>query len=195
MKIGDEQTLFAEQKMLDLVIGYIVTGHVQKHQVYSRIITPGPFDRLNFGEEDSKGGIKTIENFDKPEYNTYKFLKNNLAKTFMDVIVVEHDLESLINQLIPIIEPLRDDSEIRLLFNVDNPLYMNDEVSSRFPNINFTINRIEDKEELIIEEEEELFYSEHGEEITSSNILQLLEAKLDSRNVKDKETILEYFKG
>lgn len=82
----ENEEAYDERAMLDITIGFIVIGHIHTHSTYERIIAPGSFDRLTFGQEEDKGLI-TIQygNALGTSYNKYKFHVNPHATKFTTV--------------------------------------------------------------------------------------------------------------
>ena len=138
-----------EEDILSLCTGYVVAGHVHKHQVYGRIITPGPVERLSHNHEDPTGMIITREFPTRPEDNLYEFIENDNAKIFKTIDVKSTVYSDLLQEIIPILRGLPHTSEIRLRFSPDNPLILRgtfDDVSELY-NFDFcTTTPIEDEE-------------------------------------------------
>ena len=60
----------------------IFVNHVHQHRVRGKIVAPGSFDRLCFGDEESKGYVIHEIN---PDGIHYEFIENLKAKTMIEV--------------------------------------------------------------------------------------------------------------
>lgn len=181
---GDETTLWNEEKMLGIVKGYIVCGHIHTHQTFSRIITPGSFTRLSHGQEEPKGVIYTIEG----EVPIIKFIENKEANTFNTYKIKSETYPDLIVELGPIISKLPFDAKVRLQIddgnNIPNVCNTDDLKFHKEQMIEFQTKKIV-KKELVVERE----IMERRENITNDTVKTYVSDNID--NEFDLSTILE----
>lgn len=83
----DIKIIYDKDMFEDIVDGYVVMGHVHTPSSYKNIAYCGSFDRLNHGEEESKGFLK-IER--KPDWKC-TFIKHKNPVKFITIKIPETD--------------------------------------------------------------------------------------------------------
>lgn len=178
------KTLESSHNELDYLFitdGFIVINHVHTHSVFKKILAPGSFDRLSHGEEEAKGGMYV----EIGKENTYRFLPNKNAKTFIDYVFEENsDLSTNIKKLKKFCRKLKPDSYVRLI-NTNNDLNIK-EIEKYVSDINFKIkdNRQSDKEIInLISHNEKLNLTE----LNNKTIPKLMKERLIKRGLTKEE--------
>ena len=182
-----------ELKILSLCSGFVVSGHIHKHQVYGRIITPGPIERLSHGHEDPVGIIITREFPLDTDKNLYEFIENDRAKIFKTINVLSTTYTDLLNEVVPHLMGIPKYSEIRLKFKDENPLLMRGDFNdiSDFHNFEFitesSILQLLDyvNEEIVSNDESIMILNEN----TTPTLIGELLSRYDINNT-DRERIL-----
>ena len=155
MPFGKPEHTHIEAEYLALVRGYIIIGHIHGHKVFSRIITPGSFDRLAHGEEEDKGIIMTLT-YKNPDQNSWVFIKNRAAKIFKTISVTQGTDEELIAHLAEFTRHYPDGAAIRLALPEGSPLIMSNEAERTFTRFVMTRIIMEDKKDLSEEQVAEM---------------------------------------
>lgn len=174
-----------EKDYLEIVKHYIFIGHVHKHSVYKKIIAAGSPDRLVHGEEEDKGIVFALINKLNPKENSYKFIVNKYAKTFLTIKVENEDFQELIKTASRTIKNLRPDSHVRFVVDENNKVIKNNiiDLKKMFPKINFTEDKIEKETISIFNHKMTKSKDIKTFSITQDNIIQLINDK-----IKDKVT-------
>ncbi len=173
----------SEKEYLAIVKHFIFIGHVHKHSAFKKILAAGSPDRMAHGEEEDKGIVFALINKSNPKMNSYKFLVNKYAKTFLTIKVINDDFKELITTASKILKSLRPDSHVKFEVDEKNNVIKNNiiELKKMFPKINFTEDKI--TKEAITIFNHKITKVKHIESfsITKDNIIQLINDK-----VKDK---------
>lgn len=173
----------SEKDYLEIVKHFIFIGHVHRHSAFKKILAAGSPDRMAHGEEEDKGIIFALINKSNPKLNSYKFLVNKYAKTFLTIKVINDDFKELITTASKILKSLRPDSHVRFAVEEKNNVIKNNiiELKKMFPKINFTEDKI--TKEAITIFNHKITKVKHIESfsITKDNIISLINDK-----VKDK---------
>ncbi len=173
----------SEKEYLAIVKHFIFIGHVHKHSAFKKILAAGSPDRMAHGEEEDKGIVFALINKSNPKMNSYKFLVNKYAKTFLTIKVINDDFKELITTASKILKSLRPDSHVKFEVEEKNNVIKNNiiELKKMFPKINFTEDKI--TKEAITIFNHKITKVKHIESfsITKDNIIQLINDK-----VKDK---------
>lgn len=164
-----------ESSYLDIVKYYITIGHVHTPSAYERILAPGSFDRLVHGEEECKGGLLCRLFTDGTM--SFKFLKNNYAKTFKTLIYSGLDETTIVNKLKNDLKGLKDDSYVRI--EVDNDVKLLSNLKTflhNYPKLNIKFKT----DKTILEEVDIVKTSDlHTFEINIDNIEELMLKELN----------------
>ena len=173
----------SEKDYLAIVKHFIFIGHVHKHSAFKKILAAGSPDRMAHGEEEDKGIVFALINKSNPKLNSYKFLVNKYAKTFLTIKVINDDFKELITTASKILKSLRPDSHVKFEVEEKNNVIKNNiiELKKMFPKINFTEDKI--TKEAITIFNHKITKVKHIESfsITKDNIISLINDK-----VKDK---------
>lgn len=173
----------SEKDYLEIVKHFIFIGHVHRHSAFKKILAAGSPDRMAHGEEEDKGIIFALINKSNPKLNSYKFLVNKYAKTFLTIKVINDDFKELITTASKILKSLRPDSHVKFAVEEKNNVIKNNiiELKKMFPKINFTEDKI--TKEAITIFNHKITKVKHIESfsITKDNIISLINDK-----VKDK---------
>jgi len=113
---GDETTLFDEKFMLNLCSGFIVAGHIHTHQVFSRILTPGSFTRLKFGQEEDKGALLL-------DGESFRFIINNHTDIFYTIKVFSTTPDEFFMEVVPKLISLPVGANVKIVASHDNLIF------------------------------------------------------------------------
>ena len=158
----------------DFVRYCVLISHVHNHTSKGKIIAPGSFDRLVFGEEEAKGAIYLKINPNTGLYWT--FLENKGAKLFDTIEINDNDISKAKGRLLKKLSKYSSDY-LRIVYR-DKTLDVKLLASiCRENNIILSTKYISDE----IEEGEDDIPSDIIEEfsITKDNIYQLLSSEVD----------------
>lgn len=132
------------ERYLGIVRYLIYIGHVHQHSVYKRIVSAGSTDRLKHNEEEPKGIVRTV--IRKNGDNSIKFIKNTSAKIFETITCTGKNVDKVLKDLTKRLASYPDDSHIRIKAGVSDGILESVPVlKERFPNLNFTSARDEEK--------------------------------------------------
>ena len=178
----DQFNIHDQDEYLLIVDGFILAGHVHKFSVYKeRLITVGSLNRLQFNEEDKKGGVVTVENFSTGD-SDFIFVENKYASAYKTIDIYDESRADIIAILRKLVKELPFGSNVRLRMMTTNDTYMSFE---EFPSINITIKLFEENhlDELVDDNPERV------KVIDGSNIVNLIIDKLSdtvSQDIKIK---------
>lgn len=135
---------------LKIVKHWILVGHVHFHSIYQRIAAAGSFDRLVHGEEGPKGYLMGTMNFHgNPKDDEIYFIENKGAKKYVTIDCFDDEsMEDLLIKIKSIVEPLPNESYIRIRANRGNPIFSN---MAEVAKIN--LSNIWSKDDKILEDE------------------------------------------
>jgi DNA repair exonuclease SbcCD nuclease subunit len=134
---------------LSIVKHYITIGHIHTFSVLDRIIAQGSFDRLSHGEEDPKGAV--VVYLSKEGNDSFTFVENKNAKSFVTVELRRKDLDESIKKLEKVLSKLRDDSNIRIKAAKDHPVFVAfDELKNKYPNFHFVKKALDEEEDYVL---------------------------------------------
>ena len=151
LAIAPEEHLHNEEELLNLVEGFIVSGHIHKFQCFNRIITPGSFERLQHNEEEAKGGVLTIEFVKEPHKNEFRFLENEHAKIFKTIHIETETMDEMFLQLNDYILSTPHGSNFALKFEANNPLFQHKSFIQNYPDHNITFVK-KDEDNILLSE-------------------------------------------
>lgn len=169
-----------EDEYSKLVDGFIVIGHIHKHNYNGKIIAQGSFDRLAHGEEEDKGGI--IVTLNKYGDNSWVFLKNKYAKIYNTYDYTHLDADSVKKELEKDLKILQPGSMVRLLVSKDSGLIKHKkEISELYPNLVVKIETKGDKDTYTDIAKPIKFEMLDSFSITRDNIMELISRELTTK--------------
>ena len=175
-----------EKDYIEIVRHFILIGHCHKHSVYklktddAMIIAAGSPDRMCHSEEEDKGIVFALINKDNPKENSYRFLVNKYAKTFLTIKVENDDFQELIKSASKTLKSLRPDSHVRFAVDENNKVIKNNiiDLKKMFPKINFTEDKITKEAISIFNHKITKVKNIESFSITKDNIIQLINDKI-----------------
>jgi len=208
LKIVGEDGYHRTEDFLSITEHFTVSGHVHKPAKVDRILIPGSFDRLKFGEEEPKGALLTVEHLDDSSKDEMYFLENKRSKLFVTFKINSTNINGLIDELMSQIskydsihpKKISDDSSIRLIL-------LNDASILNTSNLAFEINNaLNSRFDITIKTEDGLHQEEEEvidvgirktQQINHTNIKETLSAHLLEKNVSPEivESVLSLIKG
>lgn len=176
--------MLSESKFQDLVKHYITIGHIHTFSTNGRIIAPGSFDRLTFGQEEPKGGI-FIEYHPLLE-DKFTFLENTNAMLFNTIEILENeDYDIFLSKLDKLIKQMKK-GNIRIKIPKNYKHLVNLPIlANKYPTIKFKLKEESPLQE--IEIVDKTIKEINIESISPSNIEKLLFERLTKYNFNNKE--------
>jgi DNA repair exonuclease SbcCD nuclease subunit len=170
-----------EAYFLNITKYYIHVGHIHTFNTYERIIGNGSFDRLAHGEEGSKGGVFVVIDLVN-ETSRYKFVENIHAKYYKSFKIDVTDIDDFLNDIVPNIKKLPEDSRVQLVLKKDNPLLFSvPDMTRVLPEYKVSIKKIGDVTESTQFLEKKDISSQF--DINKHNVISLLEKKVDVQKI------------
>lgn len=170
-----------------LVRSVIIIGHVHLFSREGNIIAPGSFDRVSQGEEGPKGMVVV----DIKQDHTFeaKFIENKNAKIYKKIDCSGLSLQDSYKKIDDVGSTLPDGSELLIVCNKEDALLQSDNIyPTRFPNIHWRIEAIQEKKKINKEDFRRESLLKIGNELTADNIKQILFNRLTSK-ITDLEII------
>ena len=186
LSFGNLLYLHNEEEFLNIINGYIVSGHVHRFQVHDRVIVPGSLDMIRFGEDSVKGVVVTHEDYSNPDNNEYVFLENLRTKKYLTFNIDSTDIDLEIRKVYDEIVMLPSDSEVRFLFGDGNPLYLSSQFEESFPHVNVNMRKL-DTVVCDVKRKPHQYKTIVHDAVDRTNIVELLIAKMKERNVDETE--------
>jgi len=183
LNMGDDAVKHDEQNFLNICKGFIVSGHIHKHMVYSRIITPGSFERLRFGDESPKGVVLTRE-YHNPENNIMTFIENKHATIYKTLFAKSTTMQDFMVEVLPIIKKYPEGSNFKIIFEDGNPLYFSsmDDFAKGY-NVEFQLD-VGGSEETSVEDDIDIF-DDFELTLDKGSIERFIDKRLTDSSLKD----------
>lgn len=182
-----------EHNYLSITRYFIVIAHIHLFSFYERIVAPGSFDRISFSEEGKKGGV--LFSIRKDGSSDFNFIENKNAKIFKDLEVKDKNLDKALVKLYKELNKLPNNSYVRIIAEVDNPVYLNlKELNIKFPMLYF-FKKPKEKETIGEKKEHDFKDIFNPITITKDNVVELMLLEISSQSlgisVSDIENILK----
>jgi len=169
-----------ENAYSELVSGYIVIGHIHKHNYSGKIIAQGSFDRLVHGEEEDKGGV--IITLNKYGDSSWIFLKNKYAKIYNTYDYTNENAEVVKERLDEDLKGLRPGSMVRLLVAKNSGLIKHKkEISELYPNLTIKIETKNENDKYTDIAKPIKFEMLDSFSITKDNIVDLMSNEINTK--------------
>lgn len=174
-------------RYMSIVKYVVIIGHIHKHAVFDRIITPGSFDRLCHGEEEPKGHIRFYLNED--ETWNVKFIENKNAKIYKTISCVNLPVEEALERVSLVVKGLPKYSHIRIAANKDDAIFSGlDVLKTKFPEMIWSNPKIPTKntdgKEMLVDMRAKF----RGIDITKDNLHELMMSRITNK-IQFPETI------